>query len=75
MADGISSGEPSFCHTVLDMMHVDAPSSMMQQMNCDVPDFNRYLESYQSGEMGFPTIKIKGDESSVSRVDCPQGGK
>jgi hypothetical protein len=44
-------------------------------MNCDVPDFNRYLESYQSGETGFPTIKIKCDESSISRVDCPQGGK
>jgi hypothetical protein len=22
-------GEPSFCHMVLEMMHVDAPSSMM----------------------------------------------
>jgi hypothetical protein len=25
-------------------------------MKCDVLDFNQYLESDQSGEMGFPTI-------------------
>jgi hypothetical protein len=27
----MSSGEPSFYHTVLDMMQVDAPSSMIHQ--------------------------------------------
>jgi hypothetical protein len=31
MAEGKSSGEPSFCHTFLDMMHVDAPSSMIHR--------------------------------------------
>jgi hypothetical protein len=31
MEDGMSSGEPSFCHTDLDMIHVDAPSSMMHR--------------------------------------------
>jgi hypothetical protein len=31
MAEGKSSGEPSFYHTVLDMMHVDAPSSMIHR--------------------------------------------
>jgi hypothetical protein len=31
MAEGMSSGEPSFCHTDLDIMHVDAPSSMIHQ--------------------------------------------
>jgi hypothetical protein len=25
-------------------------------MNCDVPNFDWYMESYQSGETGFPTI-------------------
>jgi hypothetical protein len=44
-------------------------------MNCDVLDFNQYLESYQSRETGFPTINIKGDELCVSRVDYPKGRK
>ena len=44
-------------------------------MNCDVPNFNWYLERYQSGEMRFPTIQIKCDESSISWVDYPHGGK
>jgi hypothetical protein len=43
-------------------------------MNCDVLDFNRYLESDHSVETGFPTINIKGDELSMSRVNYPQGG-
>jgi hypothetical protein len=44
-------------------------------MNCDVPDFNSYLERDQSQEKRFPAIEIKGDESSISRVDYPQSGK
>jgi hypothetical protein len=44
-------------------------------MNCDVPNFDWYLESYQSGDMGLPTIYIECDESSVSRVNYPQGRK
>jgi hypothetical protein len=44
-------------------------------MDCDVLYFNQYLKSDQSGETGFPSIKIKGDEPSVSRVDFPQGRK
>ena len=28
MTEGFISGEPNFCQTFLDMMHVDAPSSM-----------------------------------------------
>jgi hypothetical protein len=44
-------------------------------VDCDVSDFDRYLESDQSGEMRFPTIKIEGDESSINRVDFPQSGK
>ena len=43
-------------------------------VNSDVPNFNRYLENDQSGEMGFPTINIKGDEASINRVDFPQVG-
>jgi hypothetical protein len=31
MAEGMSSGELSFYHTILDMMHVDAPSSMIHR--------------------------------------------
>jgi hypothetical protein len=44
-------------------------------VNYDVMDFNWYLESDQSRETRFPTIEIKCDESSISRVDCPQSGK
>ena len=31
MTEGFSSGEPNFCQIFLDMMHVDAPSSMTHQ--------------------------------------------
>ena len=31
MEDGCRIGDPSVCHTKVDMMHVDAPSSTMHQ--------------------------------------------
>jgi hypothetical protein len=31
MADGMSSGEPSFFHMDLEMIQVDVPSSMMHR--------------------------------------------
>jgi hypothetical protein len=40
-------------------------------VNCDVLNFNWYLESDQRGETWFPTIDIKGDESSISKFDFP----
>jgi hypothetical protein len=42
-------------------------------MNFDVPNINWYLESYQGEEAWFSAIDIKGDESSISWVDFPQG--
>jgi hypothetical protein len=71
MAEGMSSGEPSFCHTILDIMHVDAPSSM----NCDVLNFYWYLKSDQGGKTRFSAVKIKGVELSINRFDYAQGGK
>jgi hypothetical protein len=44
-------------------------------MNCDVPYFYWYLKSDQGGKTRFFVVKIKGDESGICRVDCPQGGK
>ena len=44
-------------------------------MNCDVPYFYWYLKSDQGGKTRFIVVKIKGDESSIYRDDCPQGGK
>jgi hypothetical protein len=43
-------------------------------MDGDVPYFYWYLNSDQGGKMRFTPIKVKGDESSISRVDCSQGG-
>jgi hypothetical protein len=44
-------------------------------MNCNVPNFYWDLKSDQSGEARFSTVEIKCDESSIRRVDYPQGGK
>jgi hypothetical protein len=52
MADGTSFDELSFFHTTLDMMHVDAPSSM----NFDVLDIKWYLKRYQGWELWFSAI-------------------
>jgi hypothetical protein len=41
----------SFGHDACGCTFIDDAS-----MNCDVLNFDGYLESYQSGEMGFPTI-------------------
>jgi hypothetical protein len=41
-------------------------------VNCDVPYFNWYLESDQSGETRFPTIEIKGDESVSAGSTTPR---
>jgi hypothetical protein len=41
----------------------------------DITDFNRYLKSNKSRETRFSTVEIKCDESSIDRVDYPQGGK
>jgi hypothetical protein len=43
-------------------------------MNRDVPNFDQYLEIYQSGETRFSTIYIKCDDSSIGKVNYPQGG-
>jgi hypothetical protein len=44
-------------------------------MDGDVPDLNWYLNSNCGGKARFAIIKVKGDDSSIGRVDCPQGGK
>jgi hypothetical protein len=44
-------------------------------MDGDVPYFYWYLNSNYGWKARFATIKVKGDESSISRVDYPQGGK
>jgi hypothetical protein len=71
----MSSGKPSFCHIVLDMIHVDAPSSMIHRWTSDVPYFDWYLYSNCGEKMWFAAIKVKGDESSIGRVNCAQSGK
>jgi hypothetical protein len=38
-------------------------------VNCDVPDFNRYLKRTKNGETGFSTIEIKCDELSIGKVN------
>jgi hypothetical protein len=44
-------------------------------MDGDVPYFYWYLNGDQGGKARFTAIKVKGDESSICRVDGPQGGK
>jgi hypothetical protein len=44
-------------------------------MDDDVPYFYWYLNSNCGGKTRFAAIKVKGDESSIGRVDCPQGRK
>ena len=70
MVDGMSLGEPSFYHTDLDIIHVDAPSLM----NYDVLYFYWYFKSDQGGKARFSIVKIKGNESGIYGVDYPQGG-
>jgi hypothetical protein len=44
-------------------------------MDGDVPYFDWYLNSNCGRKARFAIIKVKGDESSIDRVDFPQGGK
>jgi hypothetical protein len=44
-------------------------------MNCDVLYFDWYLKSDQGGKERFSTVKIKGNELGICRVDYPQDGK
>jgi hypothetical protein len=44
-------------------------------MDDDVSYFYWYLNSDQGEKTRFTAIKVKGDESSISRVDYPQGRK
>jgi hypothetical protein len=44
-------------------------------MDDDVPYFYWYLNNDQRRKTRFTTIEVKGDEPSISRVDCPQGRK
>jgi hypothetical protein len=44
-------------------------------MDGDVPYFDWYLNSNDGGKTRFAAIKVKSDESSIGRVNCPQGGK
>jgi hypothetical protein len=44
-------------------------------MDGDVPYFYWYLNSDGGGKTRFAAIKVKSDESSIGRVDCPQGRK
>jgi len=57
------------------MMHVDAPSLMMHGRTVMFWYLNWYLKIYQGGEAWFFVIQIKGDELSISGVDCSQGRK
>jgi hypothetical protein len=44
-------------------------------MNCDVPYFYWDLKSDQGGKARFSAVEIKCNESSISKVDRPQGRK
>jgi hypothetical protein len=44
-------------------------------MDGNVPYFDWYLNSNCGRKARLAIIKVKGDQSSIGGVDCPQGGK
>ena len=44
-------------------------------MDCDVLYFDGDLNSDCGGKMWFAVIEVKGDKSSICRIDCPHCGK
>jgi hypothetical protein len=44
-------------------------------MDGDILYFDWYLNSNCGGKTRFAAIEVKGDESSIGRVDCAQSGK
>ena len=54
MEDGCRIGDPSFCQTMLDIMHVDAPSSTMHRCTTKFQINTRILKEMVNGICSYP---------------------